>query len=38
MTRSLVGDRYELGDVLGRGGMAEVRHAIDTRLGRPVAV
>jgi serine/threonine-protein kinase len=38
VTRSLVGDRYELGDVLGRGGMAEVRHAIDTRLGRPVAV
>ncbi|MDN5725219.1 MAG: Stk1 family PASTA domain-containing Ser/Thr kinase, partial [Propionibacteriales bacterium] len=33
-----VGDRYELGDLLGRGGMAEVRHAIDTRLGRPVAV
>jgi beta-lactam-binding protein with PASTA domain len=33
-----VGERYELGDVLGRGGMAEVRSAIDTRLGRPVAV
>ncbi len=33
-----VGDRYELGDVLGRGGMAEVRRAMDTRLGRPVAV
>ncbi|MFX4273411.1 Stk1 family PASTA domain-containing Ser/Thr kinase [Propionibacteriaceae bacterium Y1685] len=33
-----VGDRYELGDLLGRGGMAEVRRAIDTRLGRPVAV
>ncbi|GAA2093395.1 Stk1 family PASTA domain-containing Ser/Thr kinase [Microlunatus panaciterrae] len=33
-----VGGRYELGDLLGRGGMAEVRHAIDTRLGRPVAV
>jgi beta-lactam-binding protein with PASTA domain len=33
-----VGERYELGDLLGRGGMAEVRSAIDTRLGRPVAV
>ena len=33
-----VGGRYELDDLLGRGGMAEVRRAIDTRLGRPVAV
>ena len=33
-----VGERYELGDLLGRGGMADVRSAIDTRLGRPVAV
>ena len=30
--------RYELGDLLGRGGMAEVRRAVDQRLGRPVAV
>ncbi len=35
---STVGGRYELGDVLGRGGMAEVRGAVDRRLGRPVAV
>ncbi|HEX8488018.1 MAG TPA: Stk1 family PASTA domain-containing Ser/Thr kinase [Propionibacteriaceae bacterium] len=35
---TVVGGRYELGDVLGRGGMAEVRYAMDTRLGRPVAV
>ena len=33
-----VGGRYELGDPLGRGGMAEVRRAVDLRLGRPVAV
>ena len=35
---NLVGGRYELGDMLGRGGMAEVRRAVDTRLGRQVAV
>lgn len=34
----LIGGRYELGDLLGRGGMAEVRKARDTRLGRTVAV
>lgn len=34
----ILGGRYELGRVLGRGGMAEVRDAWDKRLGRPVAV
>ena len=35
---TLLGGRYEMGSVLGRGGMAEVRRARDIRLGREVAV
>ena len=33
-----IADRYELGERLGHGGMAEVRLATDRRLGREVAV
>ncbi|TWG99028.1 serine/threonine-protein kinase [Nocardioides sp. J9] len=34
----VVGGRYQLAELLGRGGMAEVRKGTDTRLGRVVAV
>ena len=34
----LLSNRYELGDTLGYGGMSEVHHGTDTRLGREVAV
>src|SRR5689334_14683346 len=35
---TVVADRYELGALLGRGGMGEVRKARDRRLSRDVAV
>ncbi|MEK0307313.1 Stk1 family PASTA domain-containing Ser/Thr kinase [Bifidobacterium favimelis] len=35
---SLAGGRYQLGPLIGKGGMAEVHTALDTRLGRTVAV
>jgi eukaryotic-like serine/threonine-protein kinase len=38
MAPELLGGRYELRGVLGRGGMAEVRDGWDTRLDRAVAI
>ena len=35
---SLLGDRYELGEVIGRGGMSTVHRAYDLRAGTHVAV
>ena len=35
---SLANGRYQLGQLVGRGGMAEVRVALDKRLGRTVAI
>ena len=37
-TPSLLAGRYEIGDILGFGGMSEVRRGRDTVLGRDVAV
>lgn len=34
----MLGDRYQIGDVIGRGGMAEVHEGRDLRLGRRIAV
>ena len=34
----VIADRYEVGDLLGRGGMAEVFAGTDRRLGRRVAI
>ncbi|MEY3538201.1 MAG: hypothetical protein RL645_1015 [Actinomycetota bacterium] len=37
-TPRLIASRYELGGLIGRGGMADVYEGIDTRLGRTVAI
>ena len=37
-TPRLLGGRYEVDELIGRGGMAEVHKGYDTRLGRPVAI
>ena len=34
----IIAGRYELGELIGRGGMAEVYSGVDTRLGRTVAI
>lgn len=34
----LLADRYQIGELLGRGGMADVHLGTDTRLGRRVAI
>lgn len=34
----LIADRYQVGNLIGRGGMADVYEGIDTRLGRAVAI
>ncbi|HZM66612.1 MAG TPA: Stk1 family PASTA domain-containing Ser/Thr kinase, partial [Nakamurella sp.] len=38
MTAHLFGDRYQVGDTLGFGGMSEVHRGRDLRLGRDVAI
>ena len=35
---SHLGNRYEIGQIIGRGGMAEVHEGMDTRLNRRVAI
>ncbi|RPJ12744.1 MAG: serine/threonine protein kinase, partial [Actinobacteria bacterium] len=37
-TTHVLADRYELGRVLGEGGMARVYRGVDRQLRRPVAV
>ena len=38
MTAMILSDRYELGAIIGTGGMSDVYEANDTLLGRSVAV
>jgi serine/threonine protein kinase len=38
MSRPLLGGRYRVDALLGRGGMSEVHHGHDERLDRPVAI
>jgi serine/threonine-protein kinase len=34
----MIANRYEIGNLIGRGGMADVYEGVDTRLGRTVAI
>ena len=36
--KRLIAGRYEIGSLIGRGGMADVYEGLDTRLGRTVAI
>lgn len=36
--KRMIADRYEVGDLIGRGGMADVYEGVDTRLGRKIAI
>ena len=37
-SQRILNGRYELGELIGRGGMADVYRGTDTRLGRTIAV
>jgi serine/threonine protein kinase len=37
-SQRVLNGRYELGELIGRGGMADVHRGLDTRLGRTVAI
>jgi len=37
-TTRLLAGRYEVGEIIGRGGMADVHAGVDSRLGRKVAI
>ncbi len=36
--KRMIADRYEVGALIGRGGMADVYEGVDTRLGRKIAI
>ena len=38
MPLPLANGRYQIGQLIGRGGMAEVHVGLDTRLGRTIAI
>jgi len=37
-TRRVIAGRYQVGELLGRGGMSDVHKGVDSRLGRTVAI